>query len=310
MAPGTSFGLQHDVRIHSAGDRLITLFDDSLGPPRVNYNSRGLTLALDYEPMTAKLALEQRHASLPAADFEGNQQRLPGGGAFLGCSQQPYFAEFDSRARLVLEGRFVPATARYRAYLLPWNGTPSSRPAVSASTRGGATTGYASWNGATDVTSWRVFGREPGCSQPRRQRQEAGLRDASVGRERSRARNIRRGASPLSTRARAPSRPSRTSHMTGGWRPARARRLSRTRPPRSDRCSALPRLGRCRRRGPRPHEPQERAADLHLNAIGHFNHAGAGLLMDQLTRLACVEGGRGVDTQGDHGPTWPPDSEP
>ncbi len=107
--------------------------------------------------MTATRLTDQRSSSLPPADFEGNQQRLPGGGSFLGWGQQPYFAEFDSHGQPVLEGRFVPATAHYRAYLLPWTGTPDTRPAVSATASGASSTVYASWNGATNVKSWRVL---------------------------------------------------------------------------------------------------------------------------------------------------------
>lgn len=44
------------------------------------------------------------------------------------------------------------------------------------------------------------------------------------------------------------------------------------------------------------------AADRYLQqAIGHCDRVGVGLLMDQPTRLACVDGGRGRHA-GDHGP--------
>jgi Arylsulfotransferase (ASST) len=164
MKPGTSFAFQHDVRVRSAGDRVITLFDNGGGPPRVNEQSRGLTLTLDFKHMTATRAGEQVHTSALAANVEGNVQQLPNGDRFIGWGQQPYFAQFDSRSQLVLEGRFVPATAHYRAYLLPWNGTPSTAPAITTSGTGADTAVYVSWNGATEIASWRVLSGDSASS--------------------------------------------------------------------------------------------------------------------------------------------------
>jgi hypothetical protein len=45
----------------------------------------------------------------------------------------------------------------YRAYVQPWVGKPLSPPSGAARVRGGATTVYASWNGATQVSTWKVL---------------------------------------------------------------------------------------------------------------------------------------------------------
>jgi hypothetical protein len=158
MAPGSTFFYQHDARVRSDGDRILTLFDNGGGPPRTHAHSRGMTLALNFKHMTARRVAEYEHHPAVPANYEGNVQRLPGGDVFLGWGQQPYFAEFDSRGRTVLDGRFVPKTANYRAYLFPWRAKPADPPAVSATSRGANTVVYASWNGATDVASWRVLG--------------------------------------------------------------------------------------------------------------------------------------------------------
>ena len=53
----------------------------------------------------------------------------------------------------------------YRAFRFPWSGRPLSPPAVLASLNntGEETIVHASWNGATDVASWRVLaGKQPG----------------------------------------------------------------------------------------------------------------------------------------------------
>ena len=45
----------------------------------------------------------------------------------------------------------------YRATLEQWVGEPLSPPAGAALVKNGETTVYASWNGATQVASWRVL---------------------------------------------------------------------------------------------------------------------------------------------------------
>jgi hypothetical protein len=58
---------------------------------------------------------------------------------------------------MVFDARFVGANSSYRAYELPWTGTPAGSPAVAASTSGRTTNVSVSWNGATQVASWLVL---------------------------------------------------------------------------------------------------------------------------------------------------------
>ena len=157
MGPGTSFAFQHDVRVQAQNDQFVTIFDDGAGPPSVHSQSRGLELNLNLKAMTATVAAQRQHSPALLADFEGNVQQLPNFDDFIGWGQQPYFTEYDSRGRLVLDGRFVGTTSSYRAYEFPWSGTPAELPAVAASTAGRTTTVDASWNGATGVSGWRVL---------------------------------------------------------------------------------------------------------------------------------------------------------
>ena len=160
LGDGASFAFQHDVRLHTKGDPTVTLFDDGgggAGGGRIHGQSRGITLRLNDKHRTATLVDEVVHSPALSADFEGNVQALPNGNTFLGWGQQPYFTEYDSRGQTVLDGRFVGANSSYRAYSYPWTGTPTTVPAVSASSSGADTNVYVSWNGATDVASWRVL---------------------------------------------------------------------------------------------------------------------------------------------------------
>jgi hypothetical protein len=70
----------------------------------------------------------------------------------------------------VFDAHMPPGYSSYRAYRFPWSGHPLSSPSVSARVlaTGDATAVFASWNGATDVASWRVLaGSAPGSLAPR-----------------------------------------------------------------------------------------------------------------------------------------------
>ncbi|MBV9943107.1 MAG: arylsulfotransferase family protein, partial [Solirubrobacterales bacterium] len=154
---GAVFAFQHDVRLHSEADPTVTLFDDGAGLPRVHSQSRGMTVRLDDKTKTATLVIEDLHSPAVAASFEGNLQPLPGGDEFVGWGQQPYFTEFNSQGRMVFDGRFVDANSSYRAYRFVWTGTPRTPPALAAASSGSTTNVFVSWNGATQVASWRVL---------------------------------------------------------------------------------------------------------------------------------------------------------
>ena len=46
----------------------------------------------------------------------------------------------------------------YRAYRFPWAALPAGQPAIAATGSNGRMTVYASWNGATQIATWRVYG--------------------------------------------------------------------------------------------------------------------------------------------------------
>jgi len=159
LARGVYWAFQHDVRIRAQNDQFVTLFDDSAGPPAVHSQSRGIKLELDLKHMTAKQVESNVHQPPLSADYEGNVQQLPNLDNFVGWGAQPYFSEYNSRGSLIFDAHFIDYTSSYRAYRLPWSGSPVTQPAIatrSASHR--RIVVYASWNGATHVRSWRVLG--------------------------------------------------------------------------------------------------------------------------------------------------------
>ena len=57
----------------------------------------------------------------------------------------------------MFDGRFVDSNSSYRAYRFAWTGRPAALPAVSVTSDGTTANVYVSWNGATQVASWRVL---------------------------------------------------------------------------------------------------------------------------------------------------------
>jgi hypothetical protein len=83
---------------------------------------------------------------------------------------QPFFTEFAADGRTLFDARFVrPDVESYRAYRAPWRATGEGRPSVVATSGGRRTSVWVSWNGTTDVASWRVHpDRGPASTWPRR----------------------------------------------------------------------------------------------------------------------------------------------
>ena len=178
LAPQARFAFQHDVRVQAPEDRIVTLFDNESGPPDIDPESRGLTLRLNTAQKTAVLMGVVQHSPPLLAHFEGNVQDLPDGVQFMGWGQRPFFTAF-ANGKVILDGHFVNANPSYRAFLEPWTGTPGGRPAIAATTTSAGTTVYVSWNGATNVTSWRVLaGSSPAALAPVRSVGWAGFETA------------------------------------------------------------------------------------------------------------------------------------
>ena len=156
MGPGTRTAFQHDVVVQANGD--LTLFDDGAGPPKKEPQSRALMISLNTKSMTATLVRQYEHRPALSSAYEGGAQLLSGGDLFVGWGQQPFFTEFNGKGQIDFDARFTTGTDSYRAYRLHWAAQPPTLPAIAVS-RGahGLTTVYASWNGATDVSAYRVL---------------------------------------------------------------------------------------------------------------------------------------------------------
>jgi hypothetical protein len=158
LGPGTSTAWQHDAR--QQPDGAITFFDNG-ATPRVHPQSRAIELALDTKSMTATLVRRYEHQNPLLAGSQGNVQALPGGNWMVGWGEAGYLSEANPAGQVLFNAHLPPGWESYRTYALPWTGQPSEPPAVSvrhsSSGSSSRSTVYVSWNGATNVASWRVL---------------------------------------------------------------------------------------------------------------------------------------------------------
>ncbi len=157
MGPGTRMAWQHDGRVLPDGD--VTFFDDGSNPP-IHRQSRAVRIALDFKTHEARLATVYTHRDPPLlAPSQGNMQTLSDGNAVVGYGGVPAISEYARGGSLLFDAHQPFDMSFYRAFRFPWSGRPLSPPAVLASRNdtGEETIVHASWNGATEVSSWRVL---------------------------------------------------------------------------------------------------------------------------------------------------------
>jgi EmrB/QacA subfamily drug resistance transporter len=157
-----SFKWQHDAELHSGST--VTLFDDhccditgadtylpATGP------SRGIALKLNQAGHTASVVREYSHGTTFHSEYMGNTQVLPNGNVVVGWGEVPFISEYTPAGKLIYDAALPSPDMTYRAYVQPWVGKPLYPPSGAARATGSGTTVYASWNGATQVSSWKVL---------------------------------------------------------------------------------------------------------------------------------------------------------
>ncbi len=146
---------QHDPRV--VGNGLISIFDNGAAPG-VHGQSRGVVLRLGASPRTVTLVRQLTHVPSLVADSQGNLQLLPEGGWFVGWGQEPFFSEYGPEGELRFDAHFPAGDESYRAFRFQWTGRPVHGPSLAFQPApGGGGTAYASWNGATEVSAWRLL---------------------------------------------------------------------------------------------------------------------------------------------------------
>ncbi len=162
--PEAPFQFQHDIRRLPNGN--ITLFDNRTGLPGVH--SRAVEYRLDETAKTATLVWEYRDTPDVYALAMGNVQRLSNGStpansnSFIGWGTGATVTEVKPDGSKAFEPTFGTPQVTYRAFRFPWQGHPTNPPALVLQKTPSSITLTYSWNGATDIASYRVYsGAQP-----------------------------------------------------------------------------------------------------------------------------------------------------
>jgi hypothetical protein len=160
QGPGTTdvaqFYHQHDIRRLANGH--ITLFDNHDGhTPQV---SRAVEYALDETTKTATLVRAYHNSPDAYAFALGNVQTLPDGNIFIGwgANLTPSLVEVKPNGSKAFELDFADPLISYRAFRFPWQGLPTWPATLVLQRAGGSMRLTMSWNGATEIASYRVYG--------------------------------------------------------------------------------------------------------------------------------------------------------
>jgi hypothetical protein len=168
LPANAQFHWQHDVELH--GGNVLSVFDDACcgfksitgGKAQFatpNGPSRGLVIKLDLTKHTGSFVsqyIREKNANFDSA-FLGNAQLLPGGNVSLGWGSQPFFSEVSRKGKVLLEAAWPSPDLNYRTYVQQWTGIPFFPPSGGVRNNQGKATVYASWDGDTQVVSWRVL---------------------------------------------------------------------------------------------------------------------------------------------------------
>jgi hypothetical protein len=156
------FQWQHDVKLSSGN--VVSAFDDHccLQTGATTFQKaagagRGLLLKLDTSKHTATLLAQYLHQPSISPQFLGSMDSQSNGNAVVGWGVQPYFSEYTNTGKLLLDVVWPSPDQSYRAMKNRWTGKPFFPPTGGVRTSAGKATVYASWDGATQVSFWRVL---------------------------------------------------------------------------------------------------------------------------------------------------------
>jgi hypothetical protein len=159
---GSRFYWQHDAEWQPGG--IISVFDNGSTPPKEK-QSRGLLLRTSGHTVSLVKQYANPSTTLLAAS-QGNLASLSGGNWLMGYGGLPNFTEYDAAGHVLFDATLGRNVQDYRTYQSQWHGQPTDSPSVVVSRSGAGLDVSASWNGATEVTSWQVLAGAPGALVP------------------------------------------------------------------------------------------------------------------------------------------------
>ena len=170
------FHWQHDIRRLANGN--ISIYDNNCNKYDIDHalftcsNAIGSSRAVEYKideiSKTAVKVWEYINTPPFQAGAMGNVQRLPNGNTLIGwgLSTSPSITEVKPNGTKVFELGFSAGNLSYRAFRFPWHGHPYWAPTLVVEGKAPTVTLYYSWNGATDISSYKIYGSKKNNSVP------------------------------------------------------------------------------------------------------------------------------------------------
>jgi hypothetical protein len=162
------FSYQHHARwISETKTRTVLSFYDNASN---SFNatgtfSHGWIISIDHVRKTATM-IQEWGAPEPEGGLlstsQGNLQLLPNGGCHIGWGEHAYFSEHTATGETVMYAKVAERESNvmiYRSNKYNWTAQPLTKPALwTYSLNGAGQMGFwVSWNGATEVVSWRFY---------------------------------------------------------------------------------------------------------------------------------------------------------
>ena len=179
----TGFCYQHDIRVEeeSASGVSLRMHDNHNSPIENNtVPSTAKVVHIDFDTKEATLVRRMLNESGPIfSTAQGNYQPLKDGNTFVGHGWVPVMEEFSPAGDILTTIQFGAAEPRpgggfvsplaptlsYKGFKQKWIGCPKTRPDVVAQSSSKEQTDvYVSWNGATEVEAWEVYGGSSGTN--------------------------------------------------------------------------------------------------------------------------------------------------
>lgn len=158
------FSRQHHAKFVSvnATNMVLSLFNNGADEStQKEPTSSAMYVGLDLRDMKARLLNRYSRPDGKSTKRRGNMQTLPNDNVFVCWSWKGYISEFSHDGKLLMDASFASERfSTYRAYKSPWSSQPAEPPTLVSSWYGvdgleKSTVFHVSWNGATDVKSWR-----------------------------------------------------------------------------------------------------------------------------------------------------------
>ncbi|KAI4848896.1 hypothetical protein E4T44_03674 [Aureobasidium sp. EXF-8845] len=170
---GFNFSWQHDARFlyENQTTSIISFFDNAgVGineESKTTGNwSRAVVVELNtsVRPMTTRILHSYDRPDHEISIARGNMQTLPNSNRFIGWASHGLISEVTQDGTPVMEAKFQDGKmSTYRSYKFNFTGRPHLPPVTKSVVYGSTphtanTFHYISWNGATNVHSWNLYG--------------------------------------------------------------------------------------------------------------------------------------------------------